>query len=223
MTKDRMQKIVAKQVPPEYQESPWDYDERYDRYVVIGPRNWQDFWTEAYGITRFCEEWFDAWSDMKNPEATWAEPMTIGEFMECEEIKKMSGEPWSADELNRWDKLFNEHHGYRTSNDEICEMLSLLDGGNWQHTTLNGCVQREWADCYYDADVITEEGVDIIEANYFNLGTEWIIDDDCGVYCYGWNDDMIRQELADAIGCKPEEIEMYKFAGWTSIAGYEVV
>ena len=223
MTKDRMQKIVAKQVPPEYQESPWDYDERYDRHVVIGPRNWQDFWTEAYGITRFCEEWFDFWAYMCDPETITIPPLPIRKFLESQEIVKMSGEEWTKDELKRWIKLFDDHHGHSVSHDEVCEMLSLLDGGNWQHEQICGVVQREWADCYYDADVITKEGVDIIEANYFNLGTEWIIDDDCSVYCYGWNDDMIRQELADAIECKPEEIEMHKFTGWTSVAGYEVV
>ena len=222
MTKDRVPKIVAKQVPPDYQESPWDYDERYDRYVVIGPRNWQDFWTEAYGVTRYCEEWFDDWGDMKNPEAEWIKPMSVREFLDFEEIKKTSGELWTRDELSRWIKLLNGHY-WRHEEDEVCEMLNLLDGGNWQHKQICGAVQSEWADCYYDADVITDEGVQRIEANYFNLGTEWIINDNCGVYCYGWNDDMIRQELADAIGCEPEEIEMHKFAGWTSVADYEVV
>ncbi len=222
MTKDRMPKIVAKQVPPDYQESPWDYDERYDRYVVIGGRNWRDYTTEAYDTTRFCEEWFDDWEDMKNPEAEWIKSMSVREFLDFEEIKKTSGEPWTKDEVSRWIKLLNGHY-LQHEEDEVCEMLSLLDGGNWQHATLNGCAQREWADCYYDADVITDEGIQRIEANYFNLGTEWIINDDCGVYCYGWDDDTVRQELADATGCEPEEIEMHKFTGWTSVAEYEVV
>ena len=62
-----------------------------------------------------------------------------------------------------------------------------------------------------------------IEAQYFNTGEEWIVsekplDEDTspedieGMSCYtiGWNDEQTRQELADVVGCNPEDIVMYK-------------
>lgn len=42
-------------------------------------------------------------------------------------------------------------------------------------------------------------------------------------YCYSWNDDGIRSELAEIAGCKPEDVVMYPFDGYTQAEKYKEV
>jgi hypothetical protein len=117
----------------------------------------------------------------------------------------------------------------------IIEMLNALTGGNWIQTTIRGCCQSDWQDIIYDSEKYTRDDIQQLEIEYFNTGSEWIIHDEntepetpeeiCGysVYCYGWNDEQIRAEIADAAGVKPEDVILFKFSGYTQTAKYEEV
>lgn len=41
------------------------------------------------------------------------------------------------------------------------------------------------------------------------------------VYCTGWTDDQIRQEIADAAGGLAANVKLYRFSGWTRHASWE--
>ena len=72
----------------------------------------------------------------------------------------------------------------------------------------------------------------MLEVDYFNLGTEWIIHDESSepetpdeisgysVYCYGWNADQIRAELANVAEVDPDAVIMYEYAGSYTIPKY---
>lgn len=99
------------------------------------------------------------------------------------------------------------------SEDVRCRLLSLIEGGNWEYTELYGCVQREWQGFYYDSDSVNREELRRIESDYFNLGTEWhcrVEGDEeelaMRVYCYEWDDDKIREEIASK--CGREKVKM---------------
>ena len=54
----------------------------------------------------------------------------------------------------------------------ICNVLNLIFGGNWQHGVIRGCCQGDYADVIYNASVISKEEVNYIEAVCFNTGYE---------------------------------------------------
>lgn len=85
---------------------------------------------------------------------------------------------------------------------------------------------------YYDVEtplwhVYAEECSDAFEAEYFNTGEEWRIDDGSGdeyyFYSHHWSDDGKRAEIAAAAGCKPEDVKLYAFSGWTRTPEYTEV
>jgi hypothetical protein len=114
-------------------------------------------------------------------------------------------------------------------------MLNALTGGNWIQTTIRGCCQSDWQDIIYDSEKYTRDDIQRLEIEYFNTGSEWIIHDEntepktpdeisgYSVYCYGWNGEQIRAEIADAAGVKPEDVVLFKFSGYTQTAKYEEV
>ena len=126
----------------------------------------------------------------------------------------------------------------RDENGIICKVLSIVTGKEYDWRALHGCCQGDWIECFYPAADYDKTSLETLESLYFNTGTEWIFDDEgqynpetdepgdicgCSVYCTSWNDDGIRQEIADAAGCKPEEVTMYQFDGYTQIERYKAV
>lgn len=126
----------------------------------------------------------------------------------------------------------------REENDVICKVLSIVDGREYAWRTLRGCCQGDWIECFYPSADYDKTSLETLESLYFNTGSEWIFDDECqynpetdepgdicgcSVYCTSWNDDGIRREIADAAGCKPEEVTMYQFDGYTQIERYKAV
>lgn len=76
----------------------------------------------------------------------------------------------------------------------------------------------------YDVEKWSREELDHFETEYFNTGSEWIVHDEkaepespedisgYSVYCHGWNNDQIKEEIAEAQGKKAEEVEVVLFA-----------
>ena len=78
------------------------------------------------------------------------------------------------------------------------------------------------------------KAIEQLESEYFNTGEEWMIFEEpieieesekenaCEIaeeidsftytaYVTAWNDEEKRMEIADAIGCKPEEVLLFSF------------
>ena len=108
----------------------------------------------------------------------------------------------------------------------ILRGLHLLTGRRYEKRTIYGSEQSDWQEIYYPAADYTPELLELLAAEYFNTGTEWIIDldgDNVSVYAYSWNNDNIRVELAATIGVEPENIILQAFTGWKQTAEYAEV
>jgi hypothetical protein len=160
-------KIYAKQVPPEYQESYFEY-ECWPGIIFHGNRNFESISTPEF--------------------------RTI------------------------YDRFDGEKR--------ILRALHLVTGKRYDVRTIRGCCQSDWQTIYYPVEEYTRAALDILEADYFNTGTEWIVNvDGCdvGVYTYSWNNDGIRAEIAAAVGAAPDDVVLQVFDGWTKTAKYQEV
>lgn len=81
----------------------------------------------------------------------------------------------------------------------------------------------------------SREALDDLETEYFNTGSEWIVDDGefnpdedsplningCSIYCHAGSDDGIKQEIANSFGGAAADVVLYHFAGWSRSAVYD--
>lgn len=224
--------IYAKQVPPEYQESPLFWDGLPEGLEIHGNGHFQHHTSELFTKIMIGTDYAaDALFDFRHgerPYNTWAE--ALADLFPREE-------EYTRAERLRWRDLLSDHRAIydNRKHDIRAAALSLITGQNWQHCILRGCCQSEWQTCYYCADLWDGDSLERLEREYFNTGTEWIVHDDetppdspeeingFSVYCHGWNDDQHRAEIAEAAGGSPEAVKLYKFAGFTRIAQYEEV
>ena len=121
-----------------------------------------------------------------------------------------------------FDAIVNRFDGEK----RILRALHLLTGKRYDVHTLRGCCQGDWQTIYYPVEEYTREALDVLEIEYFNLGTEWLANvDGCKVYVYAYSDtpEKIRPEIAAAVGVEAENIILQAFSGWKRIPKYEEV
>jgi hypothetical protein len=219
-------KIYAKQVPPEYQESPlFSCDMWPENVAVFGNRQYIKHTFSAFTavqIAIYDGELLAAWEAIQEGRGyydSWADAL-------ADMVPPLLRDPYTRDERkNAWPDLITRFW-YAESceyNAIYCEALELMTGRPWDCYTLRGCCQGDWQYMIYPADDWSKEALERFETEYFNTGTEWIIDPDgdcVSVYVTAWDDDGTRQELADAYGCSPDEIILQKFTGWSRTAQY---
>ena len=88
---------------------------------------------------------------------------------------------------------------------------------------------------FYPSREWTRESLDQLEAEYFNTGTEWIVHEGAtspekadefegySIYCYGWNTETIKQELAEYTGVDQENVVLFEFEGYSQIGTWSAV
>lgn len=190
-------KINAYQVAPEYQEAP-ALDGMFDDSIIITGNDCLNGWeTESYKAV------YAALFEGVNP---------------CEE---------GEENFDAWERLINDSTEQAISDDKAtCKGLELLTGEKWAYKELHGTVQGEWNGCYYAVDVWKHEQLKAVEMEYFNMGTEWRIEDEAGeewgnTYTHSWDDEENRAEIAVVFGVNPEDVTLYLFDGWTRTANYK--
>lgn len=219
-----MKKYIAKQIPPEFQESP----------LMLEGDNWQGTWLEGlcfWGnpdykghktpelealldkLENLADDYEGIEQDGYSAYETFPEAVK-GYFPDYK------GEDWKA-----WEELCEAFLDaeWEFTESVICKGLALLTGKKYHYKQISGCCQGEWQIVYYPADEWDDDSLAMIEAQYFNTGEEWIVSEELldentspedieGVsyYTIGWNDEQTRQELGNAMGCKPEDIIMYR-------------
>lgn len=220
-------KIIAEQVPPEYQESQVLHDLDYGMYeglVICGNRNLLGYAEDTVEgtIIRFCEEW--------NGHAD------LNDRFFVDELENLLDDLKFDDEKERRQKIeevygvlkFAEAAPRHWELDELlyCRVLDILVGGEWKYELGRGIMQNERQGFYYDYSRY-DCGIEWLIVGYWNEGTEWICweegdeDNNVGMYCYEWEDEDIKEEIKDAMG--GDEVELHKFTGWSRLPKYEVV
>ena len=215
-------KIIAKQIPPEYQESPLFLGAEFwpENVFVFGNRDYNQHADVLNELKTALENIADVFDDMQHGNG-WTNDLNHAIY--CELPEEYRREYARAERL-RIVELATEYSNARSDeeNDVLCAALELFTGKTWEHETIRGCCQGDWQEIIYPAEY-GREWLAEFEIEYFNTGSEWLIDpdEDCvSVYAHGWHDGQIRAELADAAGTTPENITLLKFAGWNRTAEY---
>lgn len=111
--------------------------------------------------------------------------------------------------------------------DDIAAFLTIVTGEKWAARSFCGYSQGDYCEVIYCTAHYSEEHVTEIGKFWLGCGTEFSIDD-----CYGYfiTDDIrwkegepLRKALADAYGCKPEELEIYLYSGEHTVTDYELM
>jgi hypothetical protein len=230
--------VYAKQVPPEWQENSVFWEDITETNInIFGNKQYRCHKTSLFEkLPEALEELYDIWANMQYGaynNVIWAD--------EINDILPPEGRgPYTREERAKtWPTLLKEYVSYferaRCEEDVFCDILELITGRAWDRCTLRGCCQGDWQNCIYPVDEWDGDSLERLEMDYFNTGTEWIIHDDktppespedingYSLYCYSWNDDGLREEIAAVAECKPEEVKLYKFNGFKRIATYTEV
>lgn len=227
-----MKKIYARQVPPEYQESPlfWGIDINAE---IFGNRRFQSITSKLFDeLPSMIEDLSCVWDNIQNgyyKDDNWAD--------ELRDVVPPRGRgDYTREERKiKWVDLLRRYGGGDNCTPRFwCDALELITGIGWNHCTLRGSCQGDWQYCIYPADDWNGNSLERLEAEYFNTGTEWIVHDGetppngaedidgYSVYCVGWNDNLIRMEIADADGenVPIENVILYKFDGYIQTPKY---
>lgn len=222
-----MNKIIAKQVPSEYQESPLfnGCEDWPENVYVFGNRHYNQHAETIDNIRRALEDIANEWDNINNHGRgyynSWID--ALNDLFPARD----DGREYNRAERLELARLAREYCEC-SSDDEnayLCVVLELITGTEYTAATIRGNCQGDWQEIIYPAEY-GRGWLEAFEAEYFNTGTEWRIDDGDGpyhFYAHGWNNDLIRAEIAAAAGCDPENVVLYTFTGWSRTAEYEEV
>lgn len=226
-------KTYARQINPEYQESPL-FDCFPDDIAVFGNRDYNEHLPD---VVRRVREVLDAGKlaeALEDIEAGRADP--VFQFTNLVDACLNFLYPEHKKTYNAHDVRVLKMAVAEYDKDEenaLCIALTVVTGYKWESRQICGCCQSDWNTVYYPVDQWSSEALSSFEVEYFNTGSEWIIHDEewrpetpdeitgYSVYCTSWNDEGIRKELANAAGCTPEELIMYSYGGSRSVDIYE--
>jgi hypothetical protein len=230
--------IYARQISPEYQDGYYLLDDDFciseGKYIIDGNREFKSYTNEVYNtLCRNIEEMADSYEAIveKSPYRYFN---NVTEILKYYGIEKENGKQWSNKDKKEWKNILAIYNDIYNDEDLICKALSLIYSVDYDYIEIRGSVQSEWQGLYYNADAITNEAIKQIETIYFNTGSEWIVDveneeitsadeiNGFSIYCFSWNADGIRAEIADAAGVSVDDVILYQFAGYSRTACYNI-
>ena len=234
-------KYYAAQVAPE------DQDPNFDRcnwwgWTVTGNRDYEGFTTAEYNKlfgTTLCggcllDEMLDLYQQMKDGDGH-ALYSTLEELLQ-EELGDYNRD-WTPEQLEQWKEILSQE--VPKWDNMKCKALSLVCNREYAYKEIHGDCQGDWQRCYYPKD--EENLLGGMEIQYFNTGEEWEVVDaeelkDHGelppedgadftriesassAYVDGFR---ARENLAEILDCRPEEIKMWRWKGYRKISEYE--
>ncbi len=217
-------KLYAKQINPEYQESPLYFEEDFPENIIItGNRNYKDHTTWEYNhIIQEYEVLCEHYENIKEGNSCYK---NITEL-----LKDYFPGKYSTKTIHKFKEVLEKYGTrYYYEGNYIIDMLEIITGKEWKKTTIRGCCQSDWQEVIYSPEEWTKEALNAFEAMYFNTGSEWIIHDEendpegpedisgYSVYCTSWD---IEKELTEAANYEPEEVILYEFSGYTKTPVY---
>lgn len=234
-------KVYARQINPEYQESPLFFGEEFwpESITVAGNRDYKEHWNEDFRkVYDALEsgELADVLDDFERYGGSeWYKSRTTA-IMDY--LSPVGRERYSTKAIKELCNLIPQYGLNRSDDDDIlCAVASIVLGKKYGHRTISGCCQRDWNDVFYPVDEWSRKELENFEKEYFNTGSEWMVHDENGepsdpedisgwtVYCHDWHDEGIRKEIADAACCAPEDVVMYRIAKTrtVTVCEYEAV
>ena len=220
-------KIYARQIAPEYQESPLYLGEEFwpEDIILTGNRNYREHTTAPYDA--IIANIDSAADDMGG---NWYKNAT--EYFN-DVFPPYHKAEYSTMDIAHWKRITAEYQTCRREDEStlICQALCLMTGKAYEFNTIRGCFQGDWQEMYSPVQF----GPDFVrnfEIEYFNTGTEWIVHDEedapespedisgCSMYCYTYNP---AEEIAREGGVDVADVVLYEFDGYTRAAKYKEV
>lgn len=231
-------KVYARQIAPEYQESPLFMGDEFfpDNIAVCGNRDYHSHKPEIFENVQNVLEQGELAEVLEYPK-NWADWYKNATQAITEYLPPTNGKKYSTNAIHALRGLVLDYSCCACSkeNEILCKVLSIVDGRPWEWSIIRGSCQRDWQEVFYPVDEWSKEALQEFETQYFNEGTEWIIHDEqeapeapedisgYSVYCIGWNTEQIKKEIAEITGASPEEITLFEFGGYTKTAYYTEV
>lgn len=158
-----MSKVYAKQVNPEYQESPLMLYEEYPETIILtGNHNYPSHTIPAYdAIMERFDDMAETWEDIGGKSYFGGKRYTISEALREYGFEREDGKPWSNRDKHGW-RFCMESCDYT-----ICDLLELITRKKWETTTIHGTSQSEWQHVFYVEDEWDKSALDNFEAEYF--------------------------------------------------------
>ena len=220
-------KVYARQVPWEWQESPWDDEQlKTDKAALYGNRSYGRYvFDEFEQVVKALEEmdWDDVGDDR---------PYSTEQEMLLDYVPPVGRDSYTNEEIETWkfaSQMYNQNYG-RNEQWGICMGLTLMLGKEYDYKTLRGSCQSDWIYFIYPTDLYDDEAVRRLETEFFNTGEEWMIHDeetvpDCpeavnGYTMYVYDD--ARKEIAAEADVAPEDVVLWKYDGMRSIPKYKI-
>lgn len=205
-------KIYAKQVPPEYQESPLFMEDWPENVFVFGNR----WLTEHAGRLEDIKRALEDISDVCNGYGYTNNLLDVIPGRD-------DGRKYTRAERLQLVRLAKNYTEYSNNSDDeneiLCDVLELITGRKYEYATIRGCRQGDWQEIIYPAEY-GDAWLYNFETEYFNTGAEWRIsendpesDDSYYFYTHEWRDDDIKEEIAIAAGVDPCDVILYTFTG----------
>lgn len=230
-------KIYAKQVPPEYQESPLFYGDEFwpENVHVYGNRDYN----EHGQYSEICKELdnLSEWLQDARDGCTYAANHCFKAILHYY-VPAQDGRLYNRGERLHWLDIIERYEMTSRFSDyetrAICDALELITGIKFEAGTIRGCCQGDWQEIIYPAEY-GPEWLESFETEYFNTGSEWIVHDEntdpdspedisgFSVYCHGWRMEDIKLEIAEAAGDPGAEVILYQHTGYTKISNWEAV
>ena len=233
-------KIYARQIAPEYQESSLFLGDEFfpDNIAVFGNDEYEehcpDFIDKVWEVLR-QGELADVLENIKE----WAEWYRNATEAITDYLPPEHAAHYSTRAIHALKNYVLDFSCCPCSREYVilCGVLSIVTGKKWDYQSINGRGQCDWNYIFYPANEWTDEQIKAFEIEYFNMGSEWIVDDGefdsendsplnisgYSIYCTSWNEEGIQKEIADAEGIDPADVVLYAFEGWSRTAQYKEV
>lgn len=216
--------ITAKQVPPEEQMSPLLEDGMFpDNIAVFGNRDFQGHIPE--NVQRVVDAFNTDYIYSALEDTDFATPEDK-ELLE-ENLPPRGREHYSQKEADALKKIIFDESYYYGQEKYLCAALGIIENREWDYKEIHGSCQGDWNKVFYPTDEWSKNQIDCFAADYFNEGSEWLIQDYpekgdgyISLYCYSYDPAGIREEIANCLDEKPEEIKLEIFDRYKKIPLY---
>lgn len=148
-------------------------------------------------------------------------------------LEKENGKKFTPHELKLIKDAYDKSD-WRERDEYLETVLSILYGKKYHRVPIHGCSQGDYAEIFCDTELDVEVIRDI-EAIYFGTGAEIIVDDSdeeitdpatisgYHIYTSKWDDDDLREIVADNAGCDIKDVVLWKCTGYHRVADYELI
>lgn len=116
-----------------------------------------------------------------------------------------------------------EKLSYRFYEESIICVLNALTGKKYDYKCLRGSVQNEWNYMFYPVEEWNRESLLEFETLYWNMGKEFISENDEHYYTCEYDGEKIKEDIANQAFIKTEDCEIYLFDGYRKIPEYKVI